>query len=202
VTGVRRSSEPLELIVEATVADLLDGVDNVTAASLEPSGVCVHDGAFYVIFDNVSTIARIDDPSARSPGNRLLSASVAGAGKDTEHITFDPVSGHFFVLSEAVQHRGRLGCIVGDGEVLLLGLCEGNRCKGGTVSTTGFAVEDSGTIYEFARDAEHRVVYATVEGVSWLADDRLVMVSDRAEGNTPARAKERSLHVFRLPAST
>jgi hypothetical protein len=41
-----------------------------------------------------------------------------------------------------------------------------------------------------------------VEGISWLTDDRLVMVSDRAEGKIPARAKERSLHVFRLPSST
>jgi hypothetical protein len=72
----------------------------------------------------------------------------------------------------------------------------------GTLATTGFAVEDSGTIYEFPRDADRRVVYGTVEGVSWLTDDRLVMVSDRAEGNTLARAKERSLHVFRLPSST
>ena len=72
----------------------------------------------------------------------------------------------------------------------------------GTLATTGFAVEEGGTIYEFPRDADHRVVYGTVEGVSWLTDDRLVMVSDRAEGNTPARAKEQSLHVFRLPSST
>jgi hypothetical protein len=296
VTGVRRSSEALELIVEAKVADLLDGVDLPAATSLEPSGVCVHDGAFYVIFDNMSAIARIEDLSDRSPGNRLLSASVGGAGKDTEDITFDPVSGHFFVLIEAVEHEGELlgevyehgldgtplghafldvalesrskgleglGCVVRDGEVFLLGLCEGNRCKAGkagrrpgggrihvfrrtplvwkheatirlpkdvdfidyasvavrgdriavvsqsssalwigTLATTGFAVEESGTIYEFPRDADRRVVYGTVEGVSWLTDDRLVMVSDRAEGNTPARAKEQSLHVFRLPSST
>jgi hypothetical protein len=296
LTGVRRSSEALELIVEAKVADLLDGVDDLAAMLLEPSGVCVHDGAYYVIFDNVSAIARIEDLSGRSPDNRLLSASVGGAGKDTEDITFDPVSGHFFVLIEAAEHEGRLlgevyehgldgtplghafldvaletrskgleglGCIVRDGEVLLLGLCEGNRCKAGkagrrpgggrihvfrrgplvwkraatirlpkdvdfidyasvavrgdriavvsqassalwigTLATTGFAVEEIGTIYEFPRDADHRVVYGTVEGVSWLTDDRLVMVSDRAERNTPARAKERSLHVFRLPSST
>ena len=71
----------------------------------------------------------------------------------------------------------------------------------GSLATTGFAVEEGGTIYEFPRDASDRVVYGTVEGVSWLTDDRLVMVSDRAKGNTPARAKEQSVHVFRLPSS-
>ena len=294
MTGVRRASGALELITEAKVADLLDGVDQVAAAALEPSGVCVHDGAFYVIFDNVSTIARIEDLSARSPRNRLLSASVGGAGKDAEDITFDPVSGHFFVLLEAVQHGSELlgevyehsvdgaplghafldvaletrskgleglSCIVRGGDVLLLALCEGNRCKGGkagqrpgggrihvfrrgrlawkraatirlpkdldfidyasvaargdriavlsqsssalwvgTLATTGLAVKEGGTVYEFPRDADGRVVYGNVEGVSWLTDDRLVMVSDRAKGNTPARAKEQSVHVFRLPS--
>jgi hypothetical protein len=296
VNGVRRSGDALELIVEAKVADLLDGVDDLTATSLEPSGVCVHDGAFYVIFDNVPAIARIEDLSTRSPGNQLLSASVRGGGRDAEDITFDPVSGHFFVLLEAVAHGGKLfgevyehdvdgaplghaildvvletqnkgleglSCMVRDGQLFLLGLCEGNRCKGGkegrrpgggrihvfrrgplvwereatihlptdldfvdyasvavrgdriavvsqsssalwvgTLARTGFAVENGGTVYEFPRDTHHRVVYGTVEGCSWVTDDRLVMVSDRAEGNTPARAKERSVHVFRLPSST
>jgi hypothetical protein len=296
VTGVPRSSDALELVIEAKVADLLEGVDLLPATLLEPSGVCVHDGACYVIFDNVSAIARIEDLSARSPGNRLLGASTGGRAMDVEDITFDPIGGHFFVLVEAVEHGGELlaevyeheldgtplgsafldlalerrnkgleglGCIVRDGEVLLLGLCEGNRCKAGkagrrpgggrvhvfrrgrrrwkrkatirlpkdvdfidyasvavrddriavvsqsssalwigTLAKNGFAVEDSGTIYEFPRDADHRVVYRNVEGVSWLSDDRLVMVSDRAEGTTPARAKERSLHVFRLPSAT
>jgi hypothetical protein len=173
--------------------------------------------------------------------------------------------GHAF-LDVALEMRNKglegLGCIVRDGELFLLGLCEGNRCKGGTagrrpgggrvhvlrraalvwkreatirlpkdldfidyasvavrgdriavvsqsssalwvgtLAKTGFVVEESGTVYTFPRDADHRVVYGTVEGVSWLADDRLVMVSDRAEGNIPAQAKDRSLHVFRLPSS-
>ena len=109
MTGVRRSTAPLELVVEAKVADLLDGVDiGAGAVSLEPSGVCVHDGAYYVIFDDVSAIARIEDLSSRSPGNRLLDATVGGPGRDVEDITFDPVSGHFFVLVEAVEYQGQL----------------------------------------------------------------------------------------------
>ena len=209
--------------------------------------MCVHDGSCYVIFDNVSAIACIEDLSARSPGNRLLDASVGAAERDTEDITFDPVSGHFYVLVEAVEQGGELlaevyehgldgtplgrafldlaleeqnkgleglGCIVRDGVVFLLGLCEGNRCKGGeagrrpgggrvhvfrkgrrrwkreavirlpkdvdfrdyasvavrgdriavvsqsssklwigTLATTAFAVKESGTIYDFPRDA-------------------------------------------------
>ncbi|MBT2792552.1 hypothetical protein [Paraburkholderia strydomiana] len=70
----------------------------------------------------------------------------------------------------------------------------------GKLAAKGFAVEDGGTIYRFPRDAQDRVVYGNVEGVSWLSDDRLVMVSDKAEKNSRARAKERSLHVFALPA--
>jgi hypothetical protein len=296
MTSVRRSTEPLELIVEAKVADLLDRPDGdgVRAASLEPSGVCVHDGACYLIFDDSSAIARIEDLSGRSLRNRMLDASVGGHAQDREDIAFDPVSGHFFVLVEAVRHHGQLlsevleyasdgtplgrafldliletqnkgleglSCVVRDGEPFLLGLCEGNRCRGGVegrrpgggrihifqrgphhwthvdvirlpkdvhfvdyasvavsgdriavvsqsssalwigkLAAKGFAVEDGGTIYRFPRDAQDRVVYGNVEGVSWLSGDRLVMVSDKAEKNSPVRAKERSLHVFALSA--
>ena len=222
---------------------------------------------------------------------------MAGRAKDAEDITFDPVSGHFFVLLEAVEHGSELLGEVYEHEldgtplghafldvtletrnkgleglelhragrrgapprpVLRATECKagkaGRRPGGGrihvfrrgsvvwkseatirlpkdvdfidyasvairgdriavvsqassalwigTLATTGFAVEEGGTIYEFPRDAEQRVVYGNVEGVSWLTDDRVVMVSDRAKGDTPARAKEQSLHVFRLPSST
>jgi hypothetical protein len=289
MTGVRRAAEPLRLVSEAKVADLLAGA---AASSLEPSGVCVHDSACFVIFDDSSAIACIEDVTTRSPGNRLLPESVGGPALDVEDIAFDPVSGHFFVLVEAVEHRGRLygevwehevdgtpvghalldlvletsnkgleglSCLVRGGEALLLGLCEGNRCKGGeegkrpgggrihvfrrgkarwkmaatirlpkevdfvdyasvavsgdriavvsqssrrlwigTLDADRFTVA-SGTIYDFPRDDDGHEVYRNVEGVSWLSEDRLVMVSDRAEEDE-GRAKERSLHVFALPA--
>jgi hypothetical protein len=46
------------------------------------------------------------------------------------------------------------------------------------------------------------VAHCNVEGVSWIAPDRIVVVSDRAkagEQSARCRAKDRSIHVFEIP---
>jgi hypothetical protein len=59
---------------------------------------------------------------------------------------------------------------------------------------------DHGTCYDLPRDTEGRIQYGTAEGVSWLADDRVAVVSDRAPRDAPRwRTKHRSVHIFALP---
>jgi hypothetical protein len=156
-----------------------------------------------------------------------------------------------------------LSCVRRDGRTHLLGMCEGNRCRGGeagrrpgggrvhvfteapgrwerqhtirlpetlrfvdysSISVSGDRVAvvsqessalwvgrfapsswdllDDGTTYAFPPDPRGRTVYGTVEGVSWLADDEVVVVSDRAKPTQPSRlrTKDESVHVFALPA--
>jgi hypothetical protein len=155
-----------------------------------------------------------------------------------------------------------LTCVPRGGQAYLLGLCEGNRCKGGaagrapgggrihvfrrgrrdwdrvatirlpeTVRFTdysgiavagdqiavvsqessalwvgrlapdGWQVTDPGTSYALPRDADGVVVYGTAEGVSWIAPDQVVMVSDKAKPDQDrrCRAKDQSIHIFRIP---
>jgi hypothetical protein len=157
-----------------------------------------------------------------------------------------------------------LTCVHRDGQAYLLGLCEGNRCKGGaagrvpgggrihvfrrgprdwervgkiklpeTVLFTDYSgiavsgdriavvsqessalwlgrlaaddwrVTDAGRSYALPRDADGSIVYGTAEGVSWMAPDRVVMVSDKAKPDQDrrCRAKDQSIHIFRIPAS-
>jgi hypothetical protein len=157
-----------------------------------------------------------------------------------------------------------LTCVHRDGQTYLLGLCEGNRCKGGdagrvpgggrihvfrrgqrdwdrvakirlpeTVLFTdysgiavsgdriavvsqecsalwigrlapgGWQVTDAGTSYALPRDGDGNIIYGTAEGVSWMAPDQVVMVSDKAKPDQDprCRAKDQSIHVFRIPAS-
>jgi hypothetical protein len=57
-------------------------------------------------------------------------------------------------------------------------------------------------VWVFPPDREGRTVYCNVEGVSWVAPDRVVVVSDRAkrEGqDQQCRAKDQSIHVFTIP---
>ena len=155
-----------------------------------------------------------------------------------------------------------LTCLRRDGQAYLLGLCEGNRCKGGAagrrpgggriqlfatgrrrwqhagtiqlpervwfedysslavagdrvavvsqassalwvgrLEPSSWRLADDGATYLFPRDDRGRVVYGTVEGVSWTSPDTVVVVSDRAKPTQPTsyRAKDRSIHVFAIP---
>jgi hypothetical protein len=152
-----------------------------------------------------------------------------------------------------------LTCLHRDGQTFLLGLCEGNRCKGGaagrvpgggrvhvfrrgrrawdrvakirlpeTVQFTdysgiadriavvsqessalwlgrlapdGWQVTDDGMSYALPRAADGSIVYGTAEGVSWIAPDQVVMVSDKAKPDQDrrCRAKDQSIHIFRIP---
>lgn len=156
-----------------------------------------------------------------------------------------------------------LTCIRRDGQVHLLGLCEGNRCKAGSAGRTpgggrvqifvdsadrwtridtvrlpatvrfrdysslsvagdriavvsqessalwvgrfaaaSWELADEGTTYQFPRDEAGKRLYCNVEGVSWVAYDRVVVVSDRVKVRTQhkrCRAKDESIGVFTIP---
>jgi hypothetical protein len=73
------------------------------------------------------------------------------------------------------------------------------RLRGG-----GTDLVDEGIVFRFPTDSRGRTVYRTVEGVSWLGDDRVVVVSDKVKpgsGDGPGRAKDQSIHIFTIPAA-
>jgi hypothetical protein len=75
----------------------------------------------------------------------------------------------------------------------------------GTLAPSSLDVAEEGTTYGFPRDDDGKIIYCTVEGVSWAAPDRVVVVSDRAKKETQhkrCRAKDQSIHIFQLPDTT
>jgi len=63
--------------------------------------------------------------------------------------------------------------------------------------------EDESRTFLFPRDKEERIIYCNLEGVTWLPDRRLVVVSDKAKADEQAsrcRRKDQSIHIFKLPA--
>jgi hypothetical protein len=72
----------------------------------------------------------------------------------------------------------------------------------GRFAPSGWDLLDEGITYSFPPDGHGRTLYGTVEGVSWLSDGEVVVVSDRAKPTQPARyrAKDQSVHLFALPA--
>jgi hypothetical protein len=70
---------------------------------LEASGVIAKDGMFYVIFDNIRRVARIDPSlSPESKGHGWLGRRHAGEGY--EDIAYSPHLKRFFLLIEAEKH--------------------------------------------------------------------------------------------------
>ena len=70
----------------------------------------------------------------------------------------------------------------------------------GRLAREGWSVVDDGMVYDFPRDGEGRPLYDEIEGVSWLARDRVVVVSDRAKSGGPRRrAHDESIAVFTIP---
>jgi hypothetical protein len=168
-----------------------------------------------------------------------------------------------FPLSRANKSLEGLTCVRRQERTYLLGLCEGNRCRGGaegrvpgggrvhvfrrgrrhwerlgtirlpgtaafgdysgiavagdriavisqvssalwvgTLAPGGWQVTGAGISYALPRDADGGILYGSAEGVSWMAPDQLVMVSDKAkpEQGCRCRAKNQSIHIFRIPA--
>ncbi len=71
----------------------------------------------------------------------------------------------------------------------------------GNLAPSEWQVTGAGTSYALPRDADGSVLYGTAEGVSWTAPGQVVMVSDKAkpEQDQRCRAKDQSIHIFRIP---
>jgi hypothetical protein len=69
-------------------------------------------------------------------------------------------------------------------------------------STEDLLLED-GRLYLFPRDDKGRIMYCNPEGVTWLGNDRLAVVSDKRKNDQPKRCArhDQSIHIFRLPAA-
>ena len=91
-----------------------------------------------------------------------------------------------------------------DGERLCVVSQESSALWVGRLSPSYWRVADDGEMYHFPRDDDGKKVYCNVEGVSWLSDTHIVVVSDKAKPAQKGRCrlKDQSIHVFALPAAT
>jgi hypothetical protein len=76
----------------------------------------------------------------------------------------------------------------------------------GRLEPDRWEIADDGVTYTFPRGEAGKIVYRTVEGVSWLGPRRVVTVSDKDDdkhGGGPGcgpTGKEQMVHIFDLPA--
>ncbi len=67
----------------------------------------------------------------------------------------------------------------------------------GRLDPKKWAIAGPGKVYRFPKSDEGR--YGNVEGVAWVSDTELAMVSDGAKGKVKNLAKAESLHIFKIP---
>ena len=148
----------LSLEADFKVADLLG---ESPTGRYEASGVVLRDGVFYVVFDDMPHIGMITDLLPGAEGSALLKqngrfgyediahdpvsdhffalieASPRGQGFMAKIREYDGEFSHLstewldFPLDSDNKGMEGLTCVSADGELYLLALCEGNRCRGG-----------------------------------------------------------------------
>jgi hypothetical protein len=71
----------------------------------------------------------------------------------------------------------------------------------GSFRSGSWEIVDHGVCYDMPRDENGHIQYGNAEGVSWLDDGHLVVVSDRAKDDSEPllKDKDRSVHIFALP---
>lgn len=60
---------------------------------------------------------------------------------------------------------------------------------------------DEGSIYQFPLSKRNKIKYCNVEGVTWVDQDTIAVVSDKRKSTDASRCKkqDQSIHVFKLP---
>lgn len=70
----------------------------------------------------------------------------------------------------------------------------------GKLDVENWQVIGDGNVYTFPKSKRGKTTYCNVEGVSWMSDDRLVVVSDARKSSQPkaCKKKEQSIHIVAL----
>ncbi len=73
----------------------------------------------------------------------------------------------------------------------------------GSLDNSSWTIDGNGQVYDFPRSSKGKTVYGNAEGVCWIAEDRIVIVSDRRKSDQPKRCgeKDQSIHVFEIPGA-
>ena len=72
----------------------------------------------------------------------------------------------------------------------------------GTLQDSGWGFVDDGAIYSLPPSKKGNNIYCTVEGVTWVDDNKLATVSDSHRGrrqNKRCAKREQSIHIFQIP---
>src|ERR1700756_96414 len=127
-----------------------------------------------------------------------------------------PGGGRIQVFCRGQKHWDRVGkmrlprtllfedysSIAADGDCLAVVSQANSALWVGTLAPSSWDFVDEGINYTFPRNAHGQVIYCTIEGVSWISSNRILVVSDKAKSKQGKRCREKdqSIHIFEIPA--
>ena len=135
-----------------------------------------------------------DGAAGRRPGGGRIQV-FARRGKGWKHVdTIRLPKSLPFKDHSSLAHAGARLCVVSQ---------ESSALWIGRLAESEWRVTDDLGVYEFPRNQNGKRVYGTVEGVSWLSDTHVVVVSDKAKPEQPKRFQttDQSIHVFAIPSA-
>ena len=71
----------------------------------------------------------------------------------------------------------------------------------GCLDSASWTIKGAGESYAFPRSRKGKIQYGNVEGVCWLGEQRVAVVSDKRKSDDPKRYKDKdqSIHIFDIP---
>lgn len=128
----------------------------------------------------------------RTPGGGRIQVFKRGRGVWVHH--------HELALPDDLPFEDYSGLTVSDDRVAVVSQAS-SMVWVGRLGDDRQSFRGSGQLYEFPRDESGRKVYSTVEGITWLGANQIVVVSDQRKKDDPPPAgeKDQSVHIFDLP---
>jgi uncharacterized protein YjiK len=105
-------------------------------------------------------------------------------------------------LPPSLQFMDYSGIDINKKNILAITSQESSAVWTGKLDVESWKIVDLGHVYNFPRDKNGNKIYCNIEGVSWIANDRLVVVSDakkdKDEQPEECREKDQSIHIISI----
>ena len=105
-------------------------------------------------------------------------------------------------LPSSLHFMDYSGIDINNKRILAITSQESSAVWTGELDIENWKIVDLGQVYTFPKDKNGNMIYCNIEGVSWIANDRLVVVSDEKPDNDGQREecqeKEQSIHIISI----
>jgi len=103
-------------------------------------------------------------------------------------------------LPPSLQFMDYSGIDLNNKNILAITSQESSAVWTGELNVENWKIVDFGHVYNFPKDKNGNKIYCNIEGISWVANDRLVAVSDAKKKKQPdeCQEKEQSIHIVSI----